>query len=423
VAPPDLPRDAPVADVVHPLEVGRVPHGGDELRVALYDGGDGRPGQGRYLDEVLGRDGGLDVRLAAVAAPDVVAVLLDPNEVAALLEILHDVLPGLVAVLAPVDAAVFVDDGAAVHDLDDLEVVPPGDGEVRRVAGRRYLHGARAEVHRHVVVGDDGDLLVDERQDHHFPDDVLVARVVGVDGHGRVSQHRLRARGGDADLPRAVGIGVADVPEVALLLLELDLEIRDGRVAPGAPVDDVVALVDEAVVPEPHEDLAHRPREPLVHGEALALPVAGAAEPLELVQDNPAVLFFPRPDALDEFLAAQVMPGLPFLCKFLLDHVLGRDPGMVRARHPEGVVALHASIAGHDVLQGVVQGVPHVEHPRHVGGRDDDAEGRPVARVLRMEIPVFQPVLVPLRLHILRLVGLGQRLDVHRSPHRYSLSV
>ena len=373
--------------------------------------------RGCDLHEVLRRDGGLDVGLAAVASPDVVAVGLDPDQVAALLEIPDDVLPRLVAVLPLVDAAVFVDHGAAVHDLDDLELVALGHGEVRRVAGRGDLHGAGTEIHRHVVVGDDGDLLVDERQDHHLADDVLVARVVGVHGHGRIPQHRLGSGRGHADLALAVGVRVADVPEVARLLLELHLEIRDGRVAAGAPVDDVIALVDEPVAPEPDEDLPDGPGKPLVHGEAFPLPVAGAAKPLELVQDDAAVLFLPHPDALDEFLAAQVVPGLPFAGQFLLDDVLRGDPRVVHPGHPEGVVALHAAKAGHDVLKGVVQGVPHVEHPRDIGGRDDDAEGLAVTGVLGMEVIVLEPELVPLRLHILRLVSLGQCIQIHRFPH------
>ncbi len=201
--------------------------------------------------------------------------------------------------------------------------------------------------------------------------------------------------------PRAVGVGISDVPEVALLLFKLHLEIRDGRVAAGAPVDDVVSLVDEPVAPEPDEDLAYGPGEPLVHGEAFPLPVAGAAKPLELVQDDAAVFFLPLPDAFDELLAAQVVAGLSFPGEFLLDDVLGGDPRVIRPGHPEGVVALHAAVAGHDILQGVVQGVPHVEHPCYIGGRDDDAEGLAVTCVLGMEIILFEPELVPLRLGIL----------------------
>ena len=184
----------------------------------------------------------------------------------------------------------------------------------------------------------------------------------------------------------------------------------------GAPVDDVIALVDEPVAPEPDEDLAYRPRKPLVHGEAFPFPVAGAAKPLELVQDDAAVFFLPHPDSLDEFFAAQVVPGLALAGQFLLDDVLRGDPRVVHPGHPECVVALHATVARHDVLQGVVQGVPHVEHSRDIGGRDYNAERLAVTCVLGMKVMVLEPELVPLRLHILRLIGLRQCIQVHRSP-------
>ena len=53
-------------------------------------------------------------------------------------------------------------------------------------------------------------------------------------------------------------------------------------------------------------------------------------------------------------------------------HGLRGDPGVVGARHPEGVVALHPPPADQHVLQRVVQRVPHVQGPGHVRRRDDD---------------------------------------------------
>ena len=69
-----------------------------------------------------------------------------------------------------------------------------------------------------------------------------------------------------------------------------------------------------------YEDLAHRRREPLVHGEALALPVAAGAEALELVDDLPARLAAPLPDPLDEGLAPQFVAVLPLGGKLLLSY-------------------------------------------------------------------------------------------------------
>ena len=42
---------------------------------------------------------------------------------------------------------------------------------------------------------------------------------------------------------------------------------------------------------------------------------------------------------------------------------------------PEGGIALHPLEADEDILQGVVQGVAHVQLAGDVGGRHDDGEG------------------------------------------------
>src|SRR3546814_18014799 len=69
------------------------------------------------------------------------------------------------------------------------------------------------------------------------------------------------------------------------------------------PVHQALVAVDQALAVERHEDLQNCLREALVHGEALALPVAGGAEAAELLQDGAAGLLAPGPDPLDEVRA------------------------------------------------------------------------------------------------------------------------
>ena len=56
------------------------------------------------------------------------------------------------------------------------------------------------------------------------------------------------------------------------------------------------------------------------------------------------------------------------------DHLRG-DAGMVHARLPEHVLAAHALEADQDVLQRVVERMPHMQRAGDVGRRDDDREG------------------------------------------------
>ena len=66
--------------------------------------------------------------------------------------------------------------------------------------------------------------------------------------------------------------------------------------------------------------------------------------------------------------------GLLALRQLALDHHLGGDAGMVRARLPQHVAAAHALEAGEDVLQRVVERMAHMQRAGDVRRRDDDRE-------------------------------------------------
>ena len=97
VAPPQLAGDAPVVDVLHP---GLGEAVGDEFDLPVLHHLDGGLGQGLHLHEPLGGDDGLHVVVAAVAGAHVVLVGLHLHQIALLLQIGHDGLPGLVPVHA-----------------------------------------------------------------------------------------------------------------------------------------------------------------------------------------------------------------------------------------------------------------------------------------------------------------------------------
>ena len=202
-------------------------------------------------------------------------------------------------------------------------------------------------------------------------------------GDGSVAKHGLRPRGGNHDVSRCV-VGVkgaaferiAQMPEVTLHLDLLDFEVGDGGEQLRVPIDEALVLVDEAGAVEIDEHLAHGAGQSLVHGEALARPVAGGAEPLQLVDDQPARLVLPLPDAGDELVAAEI-PAVRLLAlhQLPLDHHLRGDAGMIHPRLPQHVAAAHALEAGQHVLQRVVERVTHMQRAGHVRRRNDDGVG------------------------------------------------
>ena len=267
-----------------------------------------------------------------------------------------------------------------VEHVDHREMMPPADLEVVEVVGRRDLHRAGALLRIGIVVADDLDAAADQRQHRGLADQVLEALVVRMHRDRGVAEHGFRPRGRDHDeLVRSLD-RILDVPEIALDLDLLHFEIGNGGEQLRVPIDQALVLVDQPFVVELDEHLEDGPRQALVHGEALARPVAGCAEPLELVDDDAAELGLPLPHPLDEFLAAHdPAGGLLALHELALDHHLGGDAGVIGARLPQHVAAAHALEPAQHVLQRVVEGMPHVQGARDIGRRDDDAIGLGVA--------------------------------------------
>ena len=92
-------------------------------------------------------------------------------------------------------------------------------GVVIEVVGWRDLYAARAKTRVDVVIGNDWDFPSHQRQQNLFTDQVLVALVLGMHGHGLVTQHGLGSGGGHHETAFSIGQGVAQLPEMAVFFL------------------------------------------------------------------------------------------------------------------------------------------------------------------------------------------------------------
>src|SRR5262249_61833420 len=109
-------------------------------------------------------------------------------------------------------------------------------------------------------------------------------------------------------------------------------------------VHEAFGAKDVAVAKHAEERVPHGAGARLIECEARALPVAGAAQLAQLTEDAGLVLVLPLPDALHQLLAAEVMARLLLLLHDEpFHHGLRGDAGVIRAWHPQGVVALHAA--------------------------------------------------------------------------------
>jgi hypothetical protein len=301
-----------------------------------------------------------------------------------------------------------VDGGVEVEDRHRHQAVTLADLPVVEIVRGGDLDGAGSEFAIDVRIRDQRNDAAGERQRDVLADEPAVALVVGIDRDRDVTQHRFRTCGCDDDLAAAVGERIADLPELALLLLALHFQVGHRGAEHGIPIHEALAAIDEAVLVQAHERLEHRSGKSRVHREPLARPVRRRAEPAHLARDRVARFLLPRPHALDERFAAQVAPRLAFDRELLLDHDLGGDTGVVGAHLPQRVVAAHAVIADQHVHQRLLKRVAHVQRTRHVRRRQLDAiRGRVVAHRCA-KVPAGFPKRVPLRFDGGRLEALGE---------------
>ena len=185
----------------------------------------------------------------------------------------------------------------------------------------------------------------------------------------------------------------------------LGLVIRDGGAAVGAPVDDSLAAVDQAVVVPVAEQLADGAAELGAHRELLVVEVDRAAHATDLAQDGAAVLVRPVPAGVQELLAPDLQAGDALALELLVDLGLRGDAGVVGAHDPAGGAATHAVVADEGVLDGVVHRVAHVQDARDVGRRDD--YGAVPYALAALVAAGFDPTIDELGLGGLGVVALG----------------
>ena len=66
----------------------------------------------------------------------------------------------------------------------------------------------------------------------------------------------------------------------------LHFKVGEGSVASRAPVDDIVALVDQPFFVKRDKHFAHSARKPVIHGETIAFPVQRRAQFAQLKIDR-----------------------------------------------------------------------------------------------------------------------------------------
>ena len=267
------------------------------------------------------------------------------------------------------------------------------------------FHNAGAKSHVDVFVGNDRNLASNQGQSESFAHKFRIALVLWVDRNSGIAKEGFGTGGGELKPAGTVCERIAEMPKMACLILIFHLSIGDGGFALGAPVDYALTAVDEALFIELTENLAYGGGASLVQSEALSLPVTGAAELFELLDNGSAVIFLPFPGSFEEAVTAHVL-----FCEALGAHVfndfyLGGNGSMISTRHPECLIALHTFHADEHVLNGLVQCVAHVKFAGNIWRWNNNGERFFIRIYLGVEISAVQPELVYAALHLRGVIG------------------
>ncbi len=358
-----------------------------------------------HTDEPLQAQARLDRHIGTLGITDLVGVVLDFlhqteclqvfDNLLAAVETIHTVVLGNGRTELRLDG-IHIQVRIGREDVDGAEVVFLPQCIVVDIVCRRYFQAARTETDLHIAVFDNRNNTPHARHDDMLAAQPLVLLLLWVDADCYIAEDSLGASGGNDGVVRPrLGVChtrlchlVAQVVELAMLLVVDDLLIAQGSLPLGVPIDHTQAAVDKSFLIEVAEYMDNGTRAGLVHRERSTIPVARAAEFAQLLEDNASVFVRPIPRMLQELLTRQVGLVNALLFQSLDDFRLRGNRSVVCTRHPAGVLALQAGTTHKNVLNSLIQHMPHVQHACHIRWGNNDRKRLTTIRFAMKEFVV-----------------------------------
>ena len=367
---------------------------------------DGRLGQRLHLDEPLLAHQRLDYRMTAVAMSHRVVMVLNLCEYAALRQIGHQLLAAFIAVHTGIFSGQLIHFPLLVNDYHLGQIMAIAHLKIIGIMGRRNFYSAGTKFLFHILISNHRNNAVHDRQYQIFAHQMAVARIIRMHSHCRIAQHRFRTGGGNLNTVRTILRRIPEIINFALLVHMFHFNIRNGRLTMGAPVYNIVALIDQALLIQTHKGFSHSLRTALIHGKPFSVPVTGAAQLAQLRSNRVAIFLFPGPGAAQKLLAPYFIAVGAFLLQLRLHLCLGCNPGMIRARNPQRVKPAQPFIPHQNILHGVVHGMPHVQLTGYIWRRHHDRKTLFSFLHFSRKIFILLPHRIPMLLYLLRVIHL-----------------
>jgi len=264
----------------------------------------------------------------------------------------------------------------AFTDFEIVEVVSGGDFDS---AGAVFGVG--------VLVGDNGDFAVGEREFDKAADEVLIARIIRIDGNGSIAEKGFGTSGADDDFGMfdiGVVIGAAirgaddlisDIPEVAGFVLVFNFNIGESSLVVRAEINQFLATINHAIVPHFLESFVNAGDDVLVKGESEIIPSTRSTKSTELELHVATLLFDEIPNAGVEFVAGVFKAGMTFFFEGAFVDDPGFKAGVIGARDVPSALATKAVIAGEGIFKGDGEAMADMKVAVGIGGWHDERIG------------------------------------------------
>ena len=130
------------------------------------------------------------------------------------------------------------------------------------IVGRRNLDYTRTKFFIDIIVRNNRDFAVTQRQFDSLAEQMRIALIFRMHHHGDVAQHGFRAGGGNGQMFQAFDrIGfrqrIVDVPKKSIFFLLHHFEIGNSRSQLHIPVYEALTAINQAFVIQAHKGFSH----------------------------------------------------------------------------------------------------------------------------------------------------------------------
>ena len=226
MAPPNLTGNTPVTDVVHPAGIGFGEAFRYELSTAVFNTVNSSLNQRLHLNEPLGGNLGFNSMTAALAVAYSMGMLFNLNQIAVSLQVGNNRLTAFLTGHAFVFACFFSHNAVQADNNDARQVVADTHLIVVRIMGRSNFYSTGTKLGINIAVGDNRNNSVGSRQTQGFANQVAITRVLRINCYCSIAWQSFWTGGCNHQAAAFFfNYGVVDVPEMARVILMLNLDI------------------------------------------------------------------------------------------------------------------------------------------------------------------------------------------------------